>query len=177
MTSAFNSDDTFNVIEEHIKQTLAADTKFAAGGTLEIKTFEQEHREDASSYGENELPAISIEVGVQSQEEVAIGDLVEYQYLAHILIVTTGGQTQKLLQTELKYYAARATRILQQQHYPTKQLTSIADDLDGADAQGTKVVVQSATVNVGATERNPNVLRGLAEIFAVVSVTITLPED
>ena len=64
MASVYETDDTFNVIEEHIKQALQADTKFASGGALEIKTFEEEHREDVGTYGEHELPAISIEVNI-----------------------------------------------------------------------------------------------------------------
>ena len=177
MTSTYNSDDTFNVIEDHIKQTLAADTKFASGGQMAIATFEQEHREDVGSYTEVELPAISVEVGVQTAEDIAIGDLVEYDYLAHVLVVTEGGKTDALLKADAKYYAARVVRVLQQQHYPDKQLTSLPDDIDGGEAGAVRVNVTSAVVNVGTSERNPNVLRGLAEIFAVVSVGIQIPED
>jgi hypothetical protein len=176
MATDFNSDDTFNVIEDHIKQTLEADTKFASGGALEIKTFEQEHRDDIASYVSNQLPAISIEVAVQTLEDVAIGDLVEYGYLAHMLLITEGGQTIALAKQDAKYYAARAVRVLQQQHYPDKQLTDLPSDLDGGEAGAVRVIVTSATVDVDS-ERNPNALRGLAEIFAVVTVGIQIPED
>ena len=177
MATIYNSDDTFNVIEDHIKQALAADTKFAAGGQMEIKTFEQEHREDVSSYTEIELPAVSVEVGVQTADDIAIGDLVEYAYLAHVLVVTQGGKTTALLQSDAKYYAARVVRVLQQQHYPDKQLESLYDDIDGGESGAVRVNITSATVNVGTSERNPNVLRGLVEIFAVVTVGIQIPED
>mgnify|MGYP003654668634 CR=1 FL=1 len=177
MASTYNSDDTFNVVEDHIKQTLAADTKLTAGGSLAIVTWEQEHREDISTYEENTLPASSIEVGVQTAEDIAIGDLVDYSYLAHILVITRGGQTLALLQSEAKYYAARFVRVLQQQHYPDKQLTDLPSDLDGGEPGAVRVNVTSAVVNVGTSERNPNVLRGLVEIFAVVTVGIQIPED
>ena len=177
MASTFNSDDTFNVIEDHLKQALAADTKLTSGGTLEIKTWEQEHRDDVSSYTENELPASSIEVGVQTATDIAIGDLVEYSYLAHILLITRGGQTLSLLQSEAKYYAARFVRVLQQQHYPTKQLVDLPSDIDGGEPGAVRVNITSAVVNVGTSERNPNVLRGLVEIFATVTVGIQIPED
>ena len=174
---AFNTDDTFNVIEDHLKQTLEADAKLTTGGTLAIATWEQEHREDVSTYTEIELPACSIEVGVQTAEDIAIGDLVDYSFLAHILIVTAGGQTLSLLQSEAKYYAARFVRVLQQQHYPDKQLTDLPSKIDGGETGAVRVNINSATVNVGTSERNPNVLRGLVEIFALVTVGIQIPED
>jgi hypothetical protein len=177
MASVYNSDDTFNVIEDHLRQTLEADTKLATGGDLAIVTWEQEHRDDISTYEEHLLPAISIEVGVQALTDIALGDLVDYSYLAHLLLITKGGQTQALLRAESKYYAARVVRVLQQQHYPSKQLTDLPSDLDGGEAGAVQVIVTSAGVNVGTSERNPNVLRGLAEIFAVVTVGIQIPED
>lgn len=177
MTSIYNSDDTFNVIEDHVKQTLAADTKFASGGQMAIATFEQEHREDIGTYTDVELPAISVEVGVQTAEDIAIGDLVDYSYLLHVLVITKGGKTEALLKADAKYYAARVVRILQQQHYPDKQLTSLPDDIDGGEPGAVRVNVTSAVVTIGTSERNPNALRGLAEIFAVITVGIQIPED
>ena len=39
------------------------------------------------------------------------------------------------------------------------------------------VLVQSAEALIGVSESNSNVLRGLVEIFALVSVTFNIPED
>ena len=177
MASDYNSDDTFNVIEQHIVQAIQADTKLGTGGDLAIATFEQEHRDDLSTYGDNQLPACSVEVVVQSLEEIAIGDHVEYGYLAHLLIITGGGKTLQLMRADIKYYAARVIRVLQQQHYPEKQLVGLPDDLAGAEIGEVMVTVSSTVVDAGATEQNPNALRGLAEIFAVVTVGYTIPED
>ena len=178
MTTVYNSDDTFNVIEDHIKQALAADTKLATGGQMAIATFEQEHRTDLSSYMDNQLPAISVEVGVQSFEDVAIGDLIEYQFLAHIIVVTAGGKTAALIKADAKYYAARVARVLQQQHYPDAPMAAnLPGDLDGGEPGAVRVTVSSVAHDVGSSERNPNALRGLVEIFAVVTVGFQIPED
>ena len=178
MTTVYNSDDTFNVIEDHIRQALVADTKLGSGGQMEIKTFEQEHRTDLASYNDNQLPAVSIEVGVQSLEDVAIGDLVEYQYLAHIIVVTEGGKTAALIKSDSKYYAARVARVLQQQHYPDAPMAAnLPGDLDGGELGAVRVTVSNVAHDVGSSERNPNALRGLVEIFAVVAVGFQIPED
>ena len=176
MASDYNSDDTLNVIEDHLIQALQADAKLGASGALEIKTWEQEHRDDISSYMENQLPAVSVEVGIQPPQDITIGDHVEYTYPATLLLVMTGGNlsTQR---KDLKYRLARIVRVLQQQHYPSKQLVSLPDDLDGADPQGVQVVVESVFAAMGESERNPNVLRGFAEIAARVHVALTIPED
>lgn len=176
MASAYNNDDTFNVIEEHIQQALVADSKLAAAGALEIKLWEEEHREDVGTYAEHQLPACSIEVGISGTPTIETLGQLEYPYLAHIVVVAGGGNSTQVKKTA-KYYAARFVRVLQQQHRSSLQLAGLPADLSGAETGGVQVVVQSAQVLVGATERNLNVLRGLVEIFALVSVAYIIPED
>jgi hypothetical protein len=176
MASTFNNDDTFNVIEDHARQALVADTKFASGGDLEIKTWEEEHREDVSTYGEHQLPAASVEASVSGTPTDPTTDQVDYPYLLSVVITVGGGEVLQLKKTA-KYYAARTVRILQQQHYPDKQLAGLPADLDGGETGAVQVLVQSAQVLVGETERNLNVLRGLVEVIALVNVTYNIPED
>jgi len=177
MASDYNSDDTFNVIEDHLIQALQADAKLGTGGALEVATWEQEHRNAISGYNENELPAISVEVGIAPAELLAIGDRMAWHYPTGIYIVITGGTLAYQKQT-VKYFAARVVRVLQQQHYPDKQLVSLPDDLDGADTGDVMVNVEGVEILAGAPdEERPNVLRGYAVISADISVTYVIPED
>ena len=176
MASEFNNDDTFNVIEDHIQQTLAADTKFASGGSLEINLFEEEHREDVATYTETQLPAISIEVNISGTPTDPTADQAEYAYLASIIITVGGGEVAQLRERS-KYFGARAVRILQQQHDPDEQLKNLPADLDGGEIGAVIVLVQSVEVFVGEVGNNTNVLRGQVLIFAVVSVTFNIPRD
>ena len=176
MASSYNNDDTFNVIEEHVKQALQADTKFASGGTLEIKKWEEEHRDDIGTYTEAQLPACSIEVNVSGVATDPTTDQLDYPYLAHVVIATGGGNLAQL-RKDAKYFAARAVRVLQQQHYDDKQLSSLPADLDGGETGSVQVHVQSAEVMYGAMENNESVLRGLVDIVALVTVTYNIPED
>ena len=68
--SAFSSDDTYNVIAEHVIEALQADAKLGSGGALAIKKWEQELRESAGDYNENELPAVAVTVDLSTQDEI-----------------------------------------------------------------------------------------------------------
>lgn len=173
---AFNNDDIWNVIEQHIVEAMQADAKLKTGGALAIATWEQELREDVGTYQSNQLPAVGVEVlGQSAPEVVAIGDTVDYIYDAMIVMTTTGG-TLPQVKKDTKYYGARAVRVLQQQHYPDKQLNNVPAAIGGADPGSVLVTVANVDFGAGTVE-NSNVLRGLIEISASVRISLIISED
>ena len=110
--SAFNSDDTYNVIAEHVIESLQADARLGTGGALAIKKWEQELREDAGVYNVNELPAVAVTVDLSGQAEASTGQ-DRATYMALVLVCVTGGRLINVKKT-VKYYAARIERVMQQ---------------------------------------------------------------
>ena len=172
--SAFNSDDIYNVIAEHIIEALQADSKLGTGGTLSIKKWEQELREDAGDYNENELPAVAITVDLSEQDEQT-NDQDRVVYLALIMVYIQGG---RLITTakNIKYYAARVERVMQQQHYTAKQLSDVTADLVDAQAGSVVVTKRDTAIGSGAIGDSQS-LRGVAALSFAVSIDFTITED
>ncbi len=172
--SAYNNDDTYNVIAEHVIEALQADSKLGSGGALAIKKWEQELREDAGDYNENELPAIAVTVDLSEQDEVRV-DQDRTVFLALIMIYTSGGRAITV-RKNIKYYAARVERVMQQQHYTSKQLSSVTADL--ADAQAGSVIVEKRdTALVSGSIEEAGGLRGIAALTFAISIDFTITED
>ena len=177
MASSYNSDDTWRVVEDHVRQAIQADTKLGSGGDLEIKSWEEQPREDFNTYQSNLLPACSVNVEHQAvPEDVAIGDHVDYVYATTIILVFGGGEYQTVIGSA-KYTAARVVRVLQQQHHSGKQLVDLPSDLDGGQTGEVEVQVSNVDVSAGNLESNPTTLRGYVEITALISVGFIVPED
>ena len=173
---AFSNDDIWNVIEQHIVEALQADAKLGTGGALEIATWEQELREDVGTYQSNQLPAVGVEViGQSAPDVIGIGDTVDYTYQAIVVIATTGG-TLATVKADTKYYGSRAVRVLQQQHYPDKQLNNVTAAIGSAETGTVLVVVTNVDYGAGIAESS-NALRGLIEISASVRISLTISED
>ena len=172
--SAFNSDDTYNVIAEHVIEALQADAKFGSGGALAIKKWEQELRESAGDYNENELPAVAVTVDLSTQDEIR-QDQDRTVYMALVMLYAAGGRLLTV-QKNVKYYAARIERVMQQQYYTAKQLASVTADL--ADAVSGSVVVEKVTTEIGAgafgESQTP---RGVAALGFAISIDFTITED
>lgn len=179
--SAFDNDDTYNVIAEHVLEALQADAKLGTDGDLEIATWEQELREHAGMYNDNELPAVAATIHLGSQEVVTLGDRLENGFGGLIMVYTTGGQLRDTVQLA-KRIAARIERVMQQQHLPDKQLSDLPTDLDGGEPGSVVVAIQGTQIGggnvpIGETEDDGTVLRGVAAINIGINVEINMPED
>ncbi len=171
---SFDTDDTYNVIAAHVILALQADTKLGSGGTtLKVKTWEQELREDAGEYNDNELPAVAVTVNLSGQEVVTIGDRLEDGFIALIMVYTAGGQLRTAIQY-VKRIAARIERVMQQQHLPLKQLSSLPSALAGGEPGSVEVAIQGTQVGGGDVDSKP---RGVAAISVGIKVEINMPED
>ena len=122
--SAFQSDDYYNVIAEHVLETLQADSKLADAGALDVKTWEQELREDAGDFNSNELPAVSVTCDLSSVEET------------------------------VKSFAARVERSMNQQEAETKQLSDVTADLLESISGSVQVTPVGTVIGGGPVEGN-----------------------
>jgi hypothetical protein len=165
--------DVYNVTATHILTTLQGDAELGAGGSLEIVTWEQELRESADAYQDNELPAVAVSVDFSGEELVTIGDRMEFGYLATVMVTTTSGQLQDMME-QAKQIAARAERVLRQQHLPILQLSDLPADIDGADPGSVMVAIQSTQFGGGLVA---NKLRGAGVILAGIAIDIDIPTD
>ena len=171
--SAFSNDDTYNVVAEHVIEALQLDTKLGSGGALEIKLWEQELREDAASYNDNELPAIAVAVRIGGEDVISIGDRLEDGFIATIMTITGGGRLREIVQ-EAKRIAARVERVMRQQHLPDKQLNDLPADLDGGVTGSVEVSNPSTEADGGEVDDS---LRGVAVTTVSIAVEIDMPED
>lgn len=171
--SEYGSDDTYNVIAEHVIEALQADPKLGTGGDLEVKTWEQEPREDASLYDEHELPAVSVTASLSGEDVVALDDRMEYGYQVLIEVVVGGGVLRTVIQ-DAKKYAARVERVMRQQHLPDKQMSDLPADLDGGVPGSVEVSSPNTVIDGGAVNE---VVRGVAITSVSLAIEIDMPED
>ena len=171
--TAFQTDDYYNVIAEHVLETLQADAKLADLGALDVKTWEQELREDAGQFNANELPAVSVTCDLSSQDEAAIAE-DRRVYAVTIWVVTDGARMQNAAQT-VKAYAARIERVMQQQHAVSKQLTDVTTDL--LDSVAGSVTVTSLGTAIGGGPVEGNRLRGVAVMSFAVNIDFPITID
>ena len=171
--TAFQTDDNYNVVAEHVIEALQADTKLAAAGPLEIKTWEQEFRDSAAAFNANELPAVAVSCDLSGQDEASTEE-DRRLYVATVWVVTGGERLKNMLQT-VKAYAARIERVMQQQHADTKQLSDVTTDLLEAVGGSVVVTILSTAIGGGAVENNP--LRGVAVMTFGVSIDFTITID
>lgn len=167
--SAFNSWDTYNVIAEHIIETLQTDS-LLEGGSLDIVTWEAETREDSAQYNDNELPAVAVEVVHSGAEINPLSKMVTGSYGALIITTTGGGADLKTIKQQAKRIAGRIERVLRQQNRPTKQLSDLPTDLEGAFTDCVKVTNVETLTDGGVIN---NVLRGAAATTCEIEITYT----
>jgi hypothetical protein len=171
--SAFSSWDTYNVIAEHIIETLQADTEFATSGSLEIQTWEAETR-DPESYNDYELPAIAVEVMHSGAEINPLSKMTRAEYTAAVFTITGGQAVLQTAKQQAKRIAARVERALKQQNRPSKQLSDVTTDLEGAYSDSVRVL-NVETLNDGGVI--DNVLRGAATIRLNIEITFETAID
>jgi len=167
--SAFSSWDTYNVIAEHIIETLQGDSVLN-GGALGIQTFESETRETSAEYNDNELPAIAVEVVHAGQEINPLSKMQTATYSALIITTTSGNVSLTLAKQLAKRIAARIERLLRQQNRPDKQLSDVTTDLEGAFADSVKITNVATLTDGGVIN---NVLRGAAATTCEIEITFT----
>ena len=172
--TAYQTDDIYNVVPEHVIEALQADAKLGSGGALAVKTWEQEFRATAAEYNANELPAVAVTCDLAGVTAVSTGELTR-AFMVTVWVVTEGGRKTATEQT-VKAYAARIERALQQQHDSGKQLSNVpADLLDGID--GAVQVEPLGTAIADAAVQGSNARRGVAVQTFAVSVDFTITID
>lgn len=170
--TAFQTDDYYNVIAEHVIEAGQEDAKLGTGGTLAIKTWEAEHREGIEDYNNNELPAISCTVDLSAETEDTLGRNTN-NYGLSIFIVVEGGRLKNVTQS-VKAYAARFERVMSQQLLAGKQLSDVTTDL--LDSVGGSVVVSKLGSAIGGGTVGQT-LRGVAALTFQVSIDFNIVED
>lgn len=169
MASDYSSDDIYMVLADHINQTIVAETIFASGGALEIKTSEEELRADAGEYGLNELPAIAVACDLSDADEENIAQDIVY-FTALVMIYTKGARLQNA-KKEAKRYAANIERVMEQQGQSDKQLTTVTGDMD--NAQSGSVTVERVASAIAAAEVEAS-MRGVAAMAFRVGIVFTV---
>ena len=119
MASVFNPDDYLNVVADHIIQTLQADPELASGGSLEIKKWEQEIREDAASFNDIDLPAVSAAAAETHETLDGFGGRMSVEFPCQVIVTTAGGTEIDVAQ-EAKRIGSRVVRAVRQQDHPAK---------------------------------------------------------
>lgn len=172
--SAFSNWDIYNVISEHLIETLQTDAELGSGGSLEIATWDAEPRETASEYNDHELPAIAVDVAHSGNEINPLSKLTASTYSA-VIITTTGGQADLTTVKQLaKRIAARIERVLRQQGRATKQLSDVTADLEGAMSDSLKLSNVATLTDGGVIN---NVLRGAAATTCDITIDFITPID
>jgi hypothetical protein len=171
--SSFQTDDYYNVVAEHVLEALQADAKLGTSGALEVKTWEQELREDAGDFNANELPAVSVTCDL-SGVEVTGTHSIRKQFSVTIWVVTDGARMQVAAQT-VKAYAARIERCMNQQDAESKQLSDVTTDLLESDGGSVQVAPVGTVIGGGPVEGNH--LRGVAVLSYAVSIDFTVTID
>ena len=158
----------------------AADTALATLSVpdLQIRTWRREHPEDIGDLITAQLPALSVQVTLVGQQVISIGNQAEDGTLVSILFVDSAARSVEAL-TDLKYAAARAERLLQQQEIADKQLADLPAAVDGGQPNSIVCIPQGFEPNRipgGVEDRSgPTVMIG--EMLVGVALDIILPED
>lgn len=171
--TAFQTDDYYNVVAEHVIEALQADTKLADAGALDVKTWEQELRDDAGSFNANELPAISVTCDLSSVEVTGTQEIRKL-FAVTVWVVTDGARQQNAAQA-VKAYAARVERVMNQQDAESKQLSDVTTDLLESIAGSVQVAPVGTAIGGGPVEGNR--LRGVAVLSFAVSIDFTVTID
>lgn len=173
MATAFESDDYLNVAADHIIQTLQLDAELGGGGSLEIKKWEPEIREDAGSFNDIDLPAVSAACFGVAEELTGFGGRMRSTFQCSVIVTTAGGDETGTAQ-EAKRIAMRVARLLRQQQGPNKEYVGLPADLEGAIA-GDLETSDPAVAAGSATVRDR--LRGSAVITFNITLEIIMPVD
>ena len=172
--TAFQTDDWYNVVPEHVIEALQDDTKLGTGGTLAIKTWEPEFRDGADEYNENELPALAVTCDLAGTTAVALEQLTR-AFVVTVWVVTDSGR-KKNTEQSVKAYAARVERAMQQQHDASKQLKDVTTDLLESIATSVQVEPVGTAISDDAVQKS-NARRGVAVLTFAVSIDFTITID
>lgn len=170
--TAFQTDDYYNVIAEHVIEALKLDAKLTDSGALDVKMWEQEFREHAGEYNTNELPAVAVSCDLSSHDEASLAE-DRRVFVVTVWVVTDGGRKTNV-EKSVKALAARIERAMQQQHAGTKQLNDVTTDL--LDSVGGSVVVAPLGTAIGGGPVGET-LRGVAVLTFGVSIDFTIIID
>jgi hypothetical protein len=177
---AFTTDDVYNILAEKVIATLAADAKLGSGGALVVATWEQGFRENAASFNDNELPAVSVQVGPVGEELVEHKSGWHSKEFAASILATTAGKfntagtyaTPDAAEVEALQYAARIERVLWQQNDYSKQLTAAPDATEGGITKSLKIVGVTTEAGAGEVE-GTNILRGYVFVLFAFTINFT----
>jgi|TARA_Y100000310_G_scaffold331632_1_gene405562 hypothetical protein len=180
MADTYASDNWINVVEEHATHALQADGDLGTSGALEIQTWDEELREDAAQYTDQQLPAIV--VNCQSMvpdfdaEEEGVPDGISITFPIQVWWIGTAADRQRRV-LKAKESLARIVRVLMQQHLTSKQLQlSTGEKLPASLEWG---VGGSVTVRVTGADFDDGEVSsqfravGLVEADITISFTIT----
>lgn len=164
--------DWLNVVEEKLLATLQGDSELGTGGSLEIKTWENEAREDAGQYQGRELPAMSCDVsllGDGSSEPLGANIRI---FRAQVLFVTEAGGKDRR-KTVAKQIAARVGRVMDLQIYPDNQLSNLPAALEGGVGGSVFCNLETGVVEQGEVG---NLMRAVGVLLVAITVQIITPE-
>ena len=173
MASIYSPDDYLNVVADHIIQTLTLDAELGSGGSLEIKNWEQEIREDAASFSDYELPAVSATTTGTAEELEGFGGRMTVEFQCAVVVTTAGGKEADVAQ-EAKRIGSRVVRAVRQQEMPAKEFAGLPADLEGAIAGDLQVSEPRMVADSGTVNSN---LRGSAVITFNITIEIIMPVD
>ena len=181
MADTYASDNTFNVLEEHVIHALQADADLGTGGPLAVTTWEQEVKADAGQYADVELPviAVSCETVTEGESEgVGVPEGMTLSFPVQIWWIDTAAEEKRRKQ-KAKESLARIVRVMLQQHLPSKQLKlssgeKLPSSLDWADSGSVSVQLVSAAFDDGQIN---NVFRTVGLVEVVVSVDFQITGD
>lgn len=171
MPETYASDNTFNVIEDHVIRALQGDADLGTGGALQVATWEQELRDHAGEYRENELPVIAVTcLGLGGQDLTTVPNGLEIDFPVVVWVVSTAAAKIRRTQ-KIKEFAARVVRVLLQQHLTTQQLDNLPAALEWAESGSVTVRLAEVGFEAGTVERQGNVFRAVAAVSAIITVS------
>lgn len=173
ITESLDSWDWVNLVEKHVINTLAADSELGAGGSLEIKTWESEGREDASQYSPYELPAVIADAVLTGDGPGRALGADERSVRVMVSVITeAGGQFRRKKQA--KQIVSRIDRIGRQQGRPGVELSGLPAALEGGVSGTLSMTVDSGVIETGKVDRD---VRVVAAVACTVRVRAQLPEE
>ena len=159
-STSYSGDDLYNIAAEFVIKALKEDTAMGSGGSYEVNTWEQEHREDYASYFDYQLPAVSAEAILSSQTVEQISGEIQVGILGTV-VVTREARDLPTLKSDLAEHSTRIERMLTQQNLPTRQMARMPEVISGADGGTLAVNVLDVETTVGEAGHR---FRGFAEV-------------
>lgn len=156
-----------NIVEDHIKTTLSADSVLGGSGDLKITTFEAERRESVDEYMSHEMPVCVIEVEMSSEEKVTIGGEFEHSFLGNVYLICEAGAATRRREL-VKNIAAEVERVLRKQVTSTENMSYLAAAVTGGEEGSVETEVAGTAIQGGEGEHG---YRAVSMTSCVVKVS------